>query len=654
MAKSLLIEIEELKAIVDCDKNADEGIDISKLYTNSAKEIDWKCEKGHTFKEAVGIMYKRKNKCFFCTGRQIWPGENDLETLYPELAEEFDVGKNGITPNRISPRDTNTYWWTCAEKHPSFSQSVEHRVARKTVCPYCAGRKAIPGENDLETLYPDIAKEWDYENNKGVLPRDVLPNSYNSYAWICPKGHHYKKKVVFRTKFHQPIDCTKCIKARSTSFPEQAIYYYVKKCFPDALNKYKDIFDKGMELDIYIPSMKIAIEYDGEAFHKDEDQHKREFKKYEICKKHGIKLIRVKEAADTWNDTADDMFFVKKRMKDKEIQMFLWSLFSMAFALKSHTFATQNDEEAFYNRHIGFPTNFDVSKDRPEILEYLIDVENSFGALHPEEASLWSIEDNGDLTPFMFTSGSNYPAIWKCPKCGKTWPSTISSVVSRKVRYCKNCSMKENGKTITKAKTSKYGSLAERSELLLKQWDFEANGDLSPKEIPLNYSNGVAWKCDVCGYKWSSSPNSRVRKDSISGCPHCTGRVAMPGVDDLETLYPEVAKTWDYERNGDTLPSQIKPYANRKYYWICPTCNKSYPAFPGNRVEGHGCSACGHVKVGKNNSKEVGQYNEAGELINTFYGLHEAARAMGVGHNAIFQAVKNGGRSKGFYWKYID
>ena len=39
--------------------------------------------------------------------------------------------------------------------------------------------------------------------------------------------------------------------------------------------------------------------------------------------------------------------------------------------------------------------------------------------------------------------------------------------------------------------------------------------------------------------------------------------------------------------------------------------------------------------------------------MNTYQGLHEAARAMEVGPNAIFQAVKNGGKSKGFYWRYI-
>ncbi len=652
--KIKMTEIEELTSLLDSDKNKLENIDVSKLFVNSSTEINWKCENGHFFKEKVNVMYRRKNKCFYCTGRQIWPGENDLQTLYPELAKEFDIEKNGITPDRISPKDSDSYWWTCEKKHPSFFQSVTHRVVRKTKCPYCTGRKAETGQNDLETLFPEIAREWDTEKNNGVLPKDVSPYTYKPYYWICPKKHSYKKKVIQRTKYHKPIDCPLCIKAHSTSFPEQAIYYYAKKCFPDAINRYKEPFDNRMELDIYIPLYKMGIEYDGIMFHKDEDQHERERIKYLACQQSGIRLVRIKESKETWNDTADDIYYVSKRMKDTELSAFLRFLFGSLFLFSAYTFTSEDSKEAYLNRHYGFPTDFDVSRDRAEILEYLVDIEHSFGNQNPEVAAMWDEEANGNLTPYMFTSGSNYPATWKCPICGETWKSPIASIVSRKVKSCKKCSMKENGKTITKLKTAKYGSLAERSKILLNQWDFDENGSLSPYEIPLNYSFNVAWKCDKCGYKWTSSPNSRVRVDKVAGCPHCTGRVAMPGVDDLETLYPDIAKEWDYEKNKDTCPSQIRPHANKKYHWICPVCRNSYMAYPGNRVKGSGCPKCAHIEIGKKNSKTVGQYNENGELIKTYQGLHAAAREMAVRPNAIFQALKNGGKSKGYYWKYIS
>lgn len=652
--KNIQTKFNKVSEYIDEEKNIAEGIDTSKLSIHSTRVINWKCPNGHTFKGKVITIYKRKNKCFYCTGRETWIGENDLETKFPEIAEEFDVEKNGITPNKVSPKDTKSYWWTCKNNHPSFYQSVSHRVTRKTMCPYCSGRKIISSINDLQTLFPEIAKEWDAKKNGGIMPKDVSPLTYNSYYWICPKGHSYRKKVIKRTKYHKQIDCPKCIKAYSTSFPEQAIYYYVRKCFPDAINRYREPFEKGMELDIYIPSYKIGIEYDGQAFHNDEEQHKREYRKYLICKKLGIRLIRIKETTNTWKDTSDTIYHIKKRMNDEEMSMQLFSIFSSIFVWKTHSFKTESNKEVHLNRYYGFPTDFNITRDRPEILEYLVNVEQSFGNRFPELAIMWCKDENRNLTPYMFTPGSNYPVFWKCPRCGNTWKSPISSIVQRKARLCKTCSMKENGKTITKVKTMKHGSLAKKSEKLLKQWDYEANRNLSPYEIPLNYSKKIGWKCDKCGYRWKSSPNSRVRAGVISDCPHCIGRVAMSGVDDFETLYPEIAREWDYKNNKDMLPSQIKPYTNKKIYWICETCGKSYSSYPGNRIQGSGCPICARNKTRIKNSKLVGQYSENGKLIKTYQGLHQAAKEMNVVPNSIFQAVKNSKKSKGFYWKYVN
>lgn len=52
-----------------------------------------------------------------------------------------------------------------------------------------------------------------------------------------------------------------------------------------------------MELDIYIPSIKVGIEYDGVAWHKKETKADSDRKKYTLCKEQGIKLLRVREDA---------------------------------------------------------------------------------------------------------------------------------------------------------------------------------------------------------------------------------------------------------------------------------------------------------------------------------------------------------------------
>lgn len=77
-----------------------------------------------------------------------------------------------------------------------------------------------------------------------------------------------------------------------TSLQEQAIYYYVKRHFTDAISRYK--IDNLIEVDIYIPSKMIAIEYDGFHWHKSRKESD-EYKNLFLNRK-GIYLLRVREA----------------------------------------------------------------------------------------------------------------------------------------------------------------------------------------------------------------------------------------------------------------------------------------------------------------------------------------------------------------------
>lgn len=649
-------DVKDLIDIWDFDKNSKAELNPKIIPVNSYKPAFWRCNKGHYWSENINVMYRRKHKCFYCEGREIWPGDNDLQTLYPDLAAEWDVEANGITPDKISPRDTNRYLWKCKNGHPSFTRSVEHRVNRHDTCPYCSGREVLPGVNDLQTLYPDIAAEWDYQANGGVVPSKVSANTWKPYNWICPKGHHYKMKVHLRTHSIKSIDCPKCIKAHSTSFPEQAVYYYTKQCYPDAINRYKGLSKSGLELDIFIPSWRIGIEYDGKLYHSSKEAKEREYEKYLICQKKKIKLIRIKEdgkPSDIFDNTADEIFYVKKRPSDAEMDNFLmaffmhlteWSHNHFAFIINPKT----NKREVRYV----LPVDINIKRDRPKILEYLIDVEHSFGALYPDLAKNWDQEQNDKLTPFMLLPGSNHTAFFKCERCGKTWSADIANVVKWKRTLCKKCSMSDNGKNWTQRAIQEKGSLGKKFPEIVKEWDTEANGKLTPFDIPINYRNDVFWKCPKCNYKWAQSPNSRVRKDTFAGCPHCSGRVAMPGVDDLETLYPEIAKEWDYDKNGGVLPSQIRPYSNTKRFWICSKHGVGFDALPGNRIKGCGCYLCKSEKIKQKNGFKVEQYNKDLSYLKTFGSLNEAGRELNISPEAIRQAILKGTLSAGFYWKY--
>ena len=83
---------------------------------------------------------------------------------------------------------------------------------------------------------------------------------------------------------------------------EVLLYFMVKCAFPDAVYQYRDDFLKNMSLDIYIPSKKFAIEYQGaqhfnsiSVFGGEEglvDRKKRDEEKQRICKREGIILCQ--------------------------------------------------------------------------------------------------------------------------------------------------------------------------------------------------------------------------------------------------------------------------------------------------------------------------------------------------------------------------
>ena len=638
----LMVEnIKDLMDFWDTSENNKNGFNPKDIPVNSCKEVFWKCKNGHTWKEKVSRVYGRKNKCLYCSGRIVQSGYNDLQTLYPELAKEWDYDKNDITPDRVSPKDTDLYWWKCKNGHPSFRRSVEHRVNRQDTCPYCSGRMVVPGINDLQTLYPQIAAEWDYENNDGVLPNEVSAETWKSYNWICPKGHHYPMKVHLRTHSIKSLDCPKCVKAHSTSFPEQAIFYYTKQYFPDAINRYKGLSKTKLELDIYIPSWNIGIEYDGKLYHSSKEAKERDKNKYQICKRKGIKLIRVCEgdAPDSlFIDSADKIYYIKKRPNDIEMDTFLYSFLSSLTSWSRKT--------------VYLPIDINIKRDRPKILEYLIDVENSFGALYPDLAKNWDVESNGRLTPYMLPPGSNHSAFFVCERCGERWSAAISTVTKWKRTLCKKCSMGDNGLKTTKRIVEEKGSLGEYSEELSKQWDYDANGILTPFDIPKGYSRRVYWKCPVCGYKWKQAPSARIHADRISGCPHCSGRVAMSGVDDLATLYPDIAKEWDYVKNKNALPSQIKPGSSGSRYWICSKHGQEFKTSPYNRINGAGCPKCKQEKIVEKNGFRIEQYTKNLEYVKTFVSINEAGRELDISPEAIRQAALTGALSANYYWKF--
>ena len=324
-----------------------------------------------------------------------------------ELLDEWNNEKNAVTPKDISYSSNKKYWWKCKNGH-DFDSKVSNRTQLNRGCPYCTNQKVLPGFNDFATRYPELLLEWDYEKNQDIKPNEVMGGSKRKVWWKCVNGHSFFASLNHRTS-KESTGCQICYSGRQTSFAEQAVYYYIKKVFPDAMNRYKNIWGSRFELDIYIPSIHTAIEYDGEAWHK-KDKIEREQEKYRLCVNHGVRLIRMREQEyELGSDIADYGFVYHKLYKYNVLQEAIIQLLKF---LLCHP--------------ISLPVDVDIWRDRNEIRNGIYKIEeDSFAGAYPLIAKEWHPTKNGNLKPNMFKPHSDYKAWWMCPVCGNEYEATI-------------------------------------------------------------------------------------------------------------------------------------------------------------------------------------------------------------------------------------
>ena len=143
-------------------------------------------------------------------------GKTDLKTRFPEVAAQWDDEKNeGTGPEDVQPASMKKVWWRCPKGH-SWRAAVYARTAGNG-CPYCAGNTLDRGVNDLLTVAPEIAGQWDAEKNGILGPQDVTAGNRRKAWWICPRGHSWEASVASRVSGyrHRRTTGTACSRTKN-------------------------------------------------------------------------------------------------------------------------------------------------------------------------------------------------------------------------------------------------------------------------------------------------------------------------------------------------------------------------------------------------------------------------------------------------------
>lgn len=264
----------------------------------------WECKEGHEWKSTISNRVTRPGQCPYCSGRKAIPGRTDLATIRPDLALQWSK-KNRKTAEETVVTSPDYAWWTCSLGH-EWQAGVKDRARRpSSSCPVCLNRVLLPSFNDLETLFPKIAQEWSPRND--LKPWEVGGKVHTKVWWLCNKGHEWKATIASRTS--GGTGCPHC--SRRISKMETEVADFLKSLLPDVevRTSVRDVI-APKELDIYIPSKNLAVEFNGLYWHteaqgKDKDYHRA---KWQACRDQGIQLIQIWE--DQWRDNPD----VVKRM----------------------------------------------------------------------------------------------------------------------------------------------------------------------------------------------------------------------------------------------------------------------------------------------------------------------------------------------------
>lgn len=279
----------------------------NELKAKSNKKVWWKCFLNHEWESTPNNRTSQTSGCPYCANKKLLTGYNDAKSVYPQYEKEYDIDKNIEQYNEIFLNTKKKYWWICELGH-SYESAGEKKVLGKG-CPYCANRKILKGFNDLESQYPELAEQWDYEKNVNLVPSEVVFGSYKKAWWKCKNNHTWNTSIFFRTTHIRKSGCPDCSKRVSKG--EQEVRKFAESILQEqSLNNNRKTI-APYELDIYFPKKKIAIEFNGTYWHSDiqirksrnmsaEDYHNHKINK---CREKGITLLIVWQ--DDWEHNAD-------------------------------------------------------------------------------------------------------------------------------------------------------------------------------------------------------------------------------------------------------------------------------------------------------------------------------------------------------------
>lgn len=476
----------EMLQFWDYEKNTIQPTEVSH---GSNKTVWWKCPKcKHSWQARINNKTNGVTTCPKCNCG-ILPTEGRGSVSFaekcPNLVKEWHPTKNGLLcPEDVSYGSSISVWWKCELGH-EWEEQVADR-AKGGGCTYCAGKRAWPGFNDLETTYPKIAAEWHPTKNGTLSPKDVTAGSGKKVWWVGACGHAWQATISSRTG----PDKTGCPICHNL---------LVEVGFNDLAFKYPDIAKQWHH------SKNGTLTPQDVVF----GSCKKVWWQCPICGHEWQASIRQRTIDGTGCPHCTNQ-------------------------------TSYNEQALYYYIKMMCPDACNRAKINGIEVDIFIPSLNIVGEYDGYHHNVTRVEHDIRKTEEMHRQGLHFLRIRE-PKCAQLPPNasmcwTLSSLQEKDVEdgirwilqqicilypdllmpdvnLCRdNAHIHEQ---LTRTKRS--NSIAECSPQLLEEWDWEKNGILKPDMVAKSSNRKVWWKCKH-GHSWQSAPNSRR---AGNGCPYC-------------------------------------------------------------------------------------------------------------------------------------
>lgn len=512
----------------------------------SEKEVFWHCNQcGYSWTRKICNTTSGKRGCPKCAKKR-WAEKTrktkigktgSFAIVYPNLLKYWDYSKNIVSPHEISPKSNLKVWWKCKHCKKLYYAKVSSRVIGHGFCSNCRAHKRIQtliSKNGcLFEKTPELLQEYMLDRNK-VAPNSITPSSNKKYWWKCKKcGHEWQAPASSRRKGHGCPACSGRIPTKNNNLATMA---------PQLAQEWHPTKNGSLKPEDIAPYSCKKVWWKCKRGH--------EWQATVSNRYQGRNCKQCSNELRTSFPEQSIVFYLSQKFNiQSRSKINGWEI---DILLPDYDIGIEYDGIAYHDR-LALEDREKCKNDAfKEVGLDLIRVKESY-----EHSGII-----GDTVYFIVDHKYNNL---------EHALSDLLRVISKKT-----CISTEDIKIdLEEDRIEIYNnyigyikehSFAEKFPNLLYLWGYEENGELRPDMVTPYSNKKVWWHCPICNGKWLESIINVAKGNR---CPFCSGHRVLAGFNDLQTLFPKIAKQWDYEKNIGITPDMVTAGSNKLIHWKC-------------------------------------------------------------------------------------